>query len=115
MIKDQKVALQKNLITCIVTSVKCYTVEKRGPSLPTNQKTVTPISYHVSSITIYHCHFYVIDVFTVDYNRVIVEKINHSSSDYINASYISVSLHADCVAVTLHSYVAILFTGNGTT
>ena len=32
------------------------------------------------------------DLLTVDYNRVILETANHSSSDYINASYISVSL-----------------------
>ena len=33
------------------------------------------------------------DLHTVDYNRVILERPNHSSSDYINASYISVSLY----------------------
>lgn len=39
------------------------------------------------------------NIFTVDYNRVILEGVNHSTSDYINASYISVSVLVQDIVV----------------
>lgn len=47
-------------------------------------------------MSLFYCSssYHINDMFIVDYNRVILQTVNRSSSDYINASYISVSV--DC-------------------